>query len=168
MKRISIGLIALFTTFIIGVSVVVVWTVRHNQLEKTRVLQLKTSPEQPTTKTETEETPEAKAVRMAEEFIAQNGCTDLPPSRDKISYETIEWTDNVDELLEWRRNTLERKAYGIFYHKRLGGWIVVFQYKKSQNGINDKTGRAVTMDKNFKSLRVEHQDFILDKVDKKF
>src|SRR5688572_24682072 len=43
-----------------------------------------------------EETPEQKAVRLAEEFVARNGYTDLPPDRDKFSYESIEWGENVD------------------------------------------------------------------------
>jgi hypothetical protein len=130
MKRISIGLIALFTTFIIGVSVVAVWTIRYNRLKKSKNASIKKFIEQPTEKTETEETPEAKAVRKAEEFIAQNGYTDLPPSKDKISYESIEFTDNVDRLLKWRCDTLERKAYGVFYYEKLGEWAVVFRYKK--------------------------------------
>jgi hypothetical protein len=108
---------------------------------------------------------ESEAVRLAEEFIAQNGYTDLPPVRDKIAHESIEWTSNIDELLKARHNTLERKAYGIVRERKGGasGWTVVFRQKcrKCTNG------RAVTMNLDGSNRRVEHVDFILKKVDKK-
>lgn len=122
-------------------------------------------------------TVEERAVRTAEEFIARNGYTDLPPEKDKLSYESIEWEGSVDELLKLRHNTLERKAYGVLHAGRLetqGGWMVVFRYKGPFDNLGDdegfpmhKRGRAVTMDKEFTNLRVEHKDVNLDKVHKK-
>ena len=117
-----------------------------------------------------DETPEEKAVRLAEEFIARNGYTDAPHDRHSLSYESIEWTDNLEELLKLRHDSLERKAYGIFYSGRSGGkgWTVVFRHKERYGNHYDKTGRAVTMDGNFENLRVEHKSFFLGKVEKKF
>jgi hypothetical protein len=34
---------------------------------------------------------QSEAVALAEQFIAQNGYTDVPPDKTKLSYETIEW-----------------------------------------------------------------------------
>ncbi|HEX6717328.1 MAG TPA: hypothetical protein VF088_09455 [Pyrinomonadaceae bacterium] len=33
---------------------------------------------------------QSEAVALAEQFIAQNGYTDLPPDKEKLSYEAIE------------------------------------------------------------------------------
>ena len=116
------------------------------------------------------ETPEEKAVRLAEEFVARNGYTDLPADRENLSYESIEWADNVEEMLKWRRDSLERRAYGIRRGGKMGGpgWTVVFKPKGLDGDGSRKTGRAVTMDGNFKNLRVEHKDFFLAGVDKRF
>jgi hypothetical protein len=72
---------------------------------------------------------EAEAIRLAEQFIAQNGYTDLPPDRSELAYETIEWESNVDEILRGRRDTLERKAYGLVRGRKgsAPGWTVVFR-----------------------------------------
>jgi hypothetical protein len=128
---------------------------------------------------ETPETPEAKAVRLAEEFIRQNGYTDAPADKNNLSHETIEYFDDVDELLKQRRDTLEPKAYGVLTEGRGSkkGWTVVFRHSKKIRdnfkvkdklvGNPEKAGRAVTMNENFQNLLVEHKDFWLKKVDKK-
>jgi len=130
-------------------------------------------------KSETEqskiETSEEKAVRLAEEFIKRNGYTDTPADKDNLAHETVEFYDNIDELLEQRKNTLEKKAFGIFFQGKHNekGWTVAFRYNKKQlKDLSDKEynslGRSVTMDENFENLRVEHQSLFLQKVDKKF
>jgi hypothetical protein len=79
--------------------------------------------------------------------------------------------------LKARFNTLEPKAFGILYNGKKGkkskGWTVVFRYNKSYlKELSDKDyetlGRAVTMNKNFENLLVEHKNIILEMVDKKF
>ena len=68
-----------------------------------------------------------EAARLAATFIAQNGYTDLPPTKDKskLTFEHIEWQSTVDEVLKDRHNTLERKAYGVLRGSRLkDGWTV--------------------------------------------
>lgn len=107
---------------------------------------------------------EEEAIRKAEEFIALNGYTDFPPTEDslKITLESIEWTSNYNELLKSRYDTLERKAFGIL--KTSNEWIVVFRYKKD---TEHSAGRAVTMSLSGSKLRVEHQDFRLNAVQKK-
>jgi hypothetical protein len=125
------------------------------------------------------ETPEEKAIRLAEEFIRRNGYTDAPADKNNLSPETVEYSGDVDELLEQRRDTLEPKAYGVSTGGRGNekGWTVVFRYSgrfrdkfktKDKLASNpEEGGRAVTMNENFQNLLVEHKDFRLKKVDKK-
>lgn len=100
-----------------------------------------------------------QAVAFAEQFIVQNGYTDLPPDKTKLAHETIEWETDVDRMLKQRHNTLEHHAYGILRGRKGGepGWTVVFCYK----GHCGSTGRAVTMDLDGSEPRVEHVDFFL-------
>lgn len=74
---------------------------------------------------------EAEPIRLAEQFIAQNGYTDLAPDKSKLAYERIEWESRTDEMLKGRHDTLERKPYGIVSGRKGGaaGWTVVFRYK---------------------------------------
>jgi hypothetical protein len=129
------------------------------------------------------ETPEEKAVRIAEEFIARNGYTEVQADKSNLSHETVEFYKDIDELLAFRQNTLEPKAFGVLYHGRLHdnkGWTVVFRYSERFRKMNERErkkfpapinlkeiGRAVTMNENFESLSVEHKDFFLAKVEKR-
>jgi hypothetical protein len=110
---------------------------------------------------------EAQALRLAEQFIAQNGYTDLPPDKSRLAYETIEWKSNIDEMLSARHDMLQRNACGIVRGRKGGssGWTVVFRYKNSPPG--HPYGRAVTMRSNGSQIRIEHVDFILRFVAKK-
>jgi hypothetical protein len=112
---------------------------------------------------------EEGAVRLAEQFIAQNGYTNLPPDRSKLVYETIEWESDIDEMLKERRDTLERKAYGVVRGRKGGapGWTVVFRYRHPSSKQMRKNGRAVTMNLDGSEMRVEHVDFILKYVERK-
>jgi len=106
---------------------------------------------------------QAEAVTFAEQFIAQNGYTDLAPDKTKLSYETIEWESNVDRMLKERHGTLQRRAYGIVRGRKGGsaGWTVVFRYTHPIDRRARSTGRAVTMNLNGSEPRVEHVDFFL-------
>lgn len=106
---------------------------------------------------------QSEAVALAEQFIARNGYTDLPPDKTKLSYETIEWESNVDLMLQRRHDTLQRRAYGVRRGRKGAerGWTVVFLYKGSSGSGSNATGRAVTMNLNGSKPRVEHVDFIL-------
>jgi len=106
---------------------------------------------------------QSEAVALAEQFIAQNGYTDLPPDKTKLTHETIEWESDVDTMLQQRHDTLERSAYG-FRSGRKGseqGWTVVFRYKHPGDRRMQSNGRAVTMNLDGSKPRVEHVDFIL-------
>lgn len=112
---------------------------------------------------------EKQAVLLAEKFVSQNGYTDLAPDKEKIAYESIGRESSLDELLKSRHNTLERKAFGVSSGRKgtNRGWTVVFKYKVRSGMVNDKNGRAVTMNLDGSEMRVEHVDFILSKVGRK-
>src|SRR5690349_15601739 len=114
---------------------------------------------------------EDEAIARAEEFIKDNGYTDLPPSEDKSKLVAESVTGGTDaEALKQRHNTLEPKAYGILQDGRSGDdWCVVFRY--NQNNIEHRRlipqmtgrwGRAVAMDRFGENLKVEHQDLGLE------
>ena len=119
--------------------------------------------------TKTAELSESQAVQLAETFIAQNGYTDLPPDREHLAYETIEWESKIDEMLRTRHDTLERKAYGISRGRKGDsfGWTVVFKYRHPSYREMHKNGRAVTLNLDGSEMRVEHVDFILGKVERR-
>lgn len=117
---------------------------------------------------------EAEAIRLAEQFIVENGYTDLPAMKDKtkLSHESIDYAD-PDERLKLRFNSLERKAYGVGkVDLRKDGWTIVFRYNanNNRNGELDydqyvKTvGRALTMKADGSDIRMIHQDFYLTNV----
>lgn len=104
-----------------------------------------------------------EAVKAAQQFIAQNGYTDISPDKSKLSYETIEWESDVDKMLQDRHDTLERQAYGVVRGRKgsTAGWTVVFRYKHPADRDERRIGRAVTMNLDGTEMRVEHVDFIL-------
>lgn len=179
--RLAVALV----TFLVGVGLTLLWPTngaaprveQYVTLEwSVDVYEDKATPARP--QVNRVESPEETAARLAEEFVARNGYTDLPAERDKLSYESLEGAGDDDSLLEMRRDTLERKAYAVFPGARrdADGWTVVFRYAPpyvryddgSDEGFpTEQRGRGVTMDKNFRSLRVEHVDINLAKVKKK-
>ena len=84
---------------------------------------------------------EQQAIKTAEEFIRENGYTDVPSSaiKKELDYESLEFAQNRDELLEFRFNTLVAKATSIRRSK--SGWNVAFDY----TGKRRDTCRVVTM-----------------------
>jgi hypothetical protein len=116
-----------------------------------------------------QELSEEEAVRLAEQFIAQNGYADLQPDRSKLAYETIERESKVDEMLKGRHDTLERKAYGVVRGRRGAalGWTIVFRYRHPSSKQMRKNGRAVTMNLDGSEMGIEHADFILKYIERK-
>jgi hypothetical protein len=74
--------------------------------------------------------------------------------------------------MKLRRNSLERKAYGVMKEKgKNGSWIVVFRYNKDHEEYRhhipdweqavETRGRAVSMDVYGRDIQMEYQNFIL-------
>lgn len=128
---------------------------------------LTAAPSPANSRCETQEIPEAELVKLAEDFVARNGYTDLPSDNTNLTREDGESETNINKVLAWRLNLVERKPYGIS-RGRIGnspGWSVVFRFKRFQSR---KYGLAVTMNLDGSDIRVEKAKFILRAVDKKF
>jgi len=112
---------------------------------------------------------ERQAVDLAESFVVQQGYTDLPADKGKAVRESFERGADTDSILRSRRNTLERKAFGIRApadDSKSAGWLVIFKYRKHTG--TGSTGRAVAMDGHGKGLRLIHQDILLTAATKTF
>jgi hypothetical protein len=113
---------------------------------------------------------EDEAITRAEEFIKDNGYTDLQPTEDKSRLVPESVFGGTDaEGLKLRHNTLEPKAYGIIQGGKSGdGWYVIFRYNRKNREYKrlipdyeqrtERWGRAVVMDRFGEKLKVEHQD----------
>lgn len=112
---------------------------------------------------------ERKAVLAAQSFITLEGYTGGGVDNNSIAIDCVERANDTEESFWSKYDTLEEVAYGISHVGRAGGrgWTVVFRYTGRTGNARLKTGRAVTMDENFRNLRVEHSDFFLNKVEKR-
>jgi hypothetical protein len=103
-----------------------------------------------------------EAVAIAELFVATNGYTNL--SRDQVGKEfvpeSLELSNDREDTLKLRFNTLKPKAIGIKKGSRgaVSGWSVAFDYVAS--GPNPRICRVVTMNDDGTGLMVQHQDGI--------
>jgi hypothetical protein len=111
------------------------------------------------------ESPRTHAQRCAEDFIRRNGYTAAAPTVTErtIAYETITIAGSWREVLAFRRNSLRPSALGVCSGSRRDslGFTVVFRYRDTAIG----DARAVTMNRTFNALRVEHEDFSVAVVD---
>lgn len=119
---------------------------------------------------------EAEAIQKAEDFIVEQGYTDLPPTEEKSKLVAESVNPGTDAFgMKLRHNSLERKAYGVMREGgKNGAWIVVFRYNKAGNvelrrvvptfneQYMEKWGRAVIMDSYGRHIRVEHQNYSLE------
>jgi hypothetical protein len=120
---------------------------------------------------------EAEAIRLAEEFIVDNGYTDLPPSEDKSKLKRESVHCGLDEwsMKNYRHKSLLRDAYGVWMYdtrkRGKGSWTVVFRYNCDHAYFKTVPdwekmckiqGRAVTMDLYGNNLHMIHQDCYLE------
>lgn len=103
---------------------------------------------------------ESEAIKKAEQFVIEQGYTDLPPTEEKSKLK-VEAVDGGTEAaaLTVRRNTLEGSAYGVLREKgKNGHWIVIFRYV---SGPDSSRARSVSVPPSGKDIRIQHQDFNL-------
>jgi hypothetical protein len=114
---------------------------------------------------------EEKAVIAAQAFVTLEDYTNGILGSCNMALPCVEGrgAGEVEGRFRARYDTLECRAYGVSHFGRGGskGWTVAFRYTERMGGSGMKTGRAVTMDEDFRNLRVEHCDFFLNKVEKK-
>jgi hypothetical protein len=104
-----------------------------------------------------------QAVKLAEQFIIDNGYTNLPAEKSKLSYELFDkYENNIDSILKHRHNQFQPKAFCISEDKER--WDVGFLSKSvdlskidSIKGKINLSGRAVIVMKNGKEIRIAHK-----------
>lgn len=80
------------------------------------------------------------AIEKAQQFLIEQGYTNLPPSINKFKFEQGEFATDTLKILSYRKNTVYKKPFGIKHH---GASLTIgFEYINKENNI----GRAVTMD----------------------
>lgn len=104
-----------------------------------------------------------QAIKLAEQFIIDNGYTSLPADKSKLSYE---WFDrhenNVDSILKSRQNTLQQRAFCISEDKDRWnvGFLLTDVDLNSLDSIQrqtDLSGQAVIVMKDGKEIRMAHK-----------
>jgi hypothetical protein len=111
---------------------------------------------------------EPEAIRVAESFVARQGYTESLPSDVKsVVYEASDPPDR-ERALRLRSNSLEPNAYAAKMLKEPVGWMVIFQYNRTNSHLRsvvpnfdeyiETWGRAVLMDLNGDNVRLAHQD----------
>jgi len=81
-----------------------------------------------------------EAINKAEQFIVEQGYTNLQASLSTLKFEKGEFASDTSQILAYRQSTLEKKAFAAKQHG--SSWTVGFMYINKENNI----GRAVTMD----------------------
>src|SRR5215204_2533947 len=180
LTRLAVGL----ATFFVGVCLSTLFVGTPHSVTATAPLPVLEAPkaETPTSQTVTEIcfrqlwnnkeiSDEKKAVIAAQAFVTLESYTDGILGSCNMALPCVEGRGEGEGEGSFRDrfDTLEWCAYGVSPCGRGGdkGWKVVFRYTERMGGSRMKTGRAVTMDEDFRNLRVEHCDFFLNKVEKK-
>lgn len=113
---------------------------------------------------ESAELTEKQAIHLAEQFVKDNGYTDFPANKTKLSYELMDRTgEDTSAILERRHNSLHPKAFFISDHDDV--WHIGFLATEVDlNNLeaielnNDLSGRAVIVDRKSQKVRMAHKD----------
>ena len=111
---------------------------------------------------EPEESADRYAIRCAERFVVEQGYANTPPAADtnRVVPEGIEWTPSRVEWVARRRGTIDPRAAGLCTGLEGTDFTVVFR-RAHGNGA-----RGVTLDAAFGSLRVQHQEFRFEVIER--
>tara|TARA_B110000908_G_scaffold122749_1_gene143960 strand:- start:76 stop:516 length:441 start_codon:yes stop_codon:yes gene_type:complete len=111
---------------------------------------------------QTNELTKEQVIELAEQFIIDNGYTNLPANKTKLNYELFD-KKNKDSVVARRKNKLHKKAFCI--SERDDRWDVGFLSTNvdlnkidSTERETDLPGRAVIVMKNGKEIRIAHKD----------
>lgn len=100
------------------------------------------------------------AIRCAEAFIIiDNGYATSPSNLSRLTLESVEHADSLNELRLFRKNSLKIPAIGVCKGFSNDYWTVVFDRAKPSEEPN--LGRSVTMNKNYSEIGMVHYDFDL-------
>ncbi len=124
------------------------------------------------------------AVKIAEQFIVDNGYTAVRPKRVKrLAPELLDFDKGYDFQIEVRHDSLKPRAVAVWRGNREGkGWSVAFRFSESSIAESRKTkyldangkqiappperdmGRVIIMDEFGKHCMIMHKDLFLDMV----
>ena len=105
-----------------------------------------------------------QAISLAEQFVLDNGYTNLPADKSKLSYELFDqYESNFASTLKHRHNTLQPKAFCISEDKDRWdvGFLSVSVDLTKLDSLQRQTnlpGRAVIVMKNGREIRIAHKD----------
>ncbi|MBL4643492.1 MAG: hypothetical protein JKY44_07875 [Flavobacteriaceae bacterium] len=105
-----------------------------------------------------------QAIELAEQFIVDNGYTNLPANKTKLNTELFDrYENNVDRVLNRRSNTLHKKAFCFSENKNQWdiGFLSTSVDIKKLDSIKKQTnlsGRAIIVLKNGKEIRIAHKE----------
>lgn len=106
-----------------------------------------------------------EAVKVAEQFVKDNGYCSLPPDKGKLQYELYDgYLGGDDSVLKHRRNSLQCHAF-CFREDSLK-WNIGFlssKVTKMPNVVSDLPGRAVIISKDGKEVRMAHKSPLFSK-----
>lgn len=103
-----------------------------------------------------------QSIELAQQFIIDNGYTNLPANKTKLKYELLD-KYNMDTVIVRRKNTLHKKAFCT--SERGDSWDIGFL--STSVNINeldsikrqtDLSGRAVIVMKDGKGIRIAHKE----------
>ncbi len=145
--------------FTFGLGITYLWRSLTGNVEPISAVAIPSNIEIPSIRKTKEKLNKSEAVKRFEEFVIENGYTDLPPTEDKSKL-VPEPLFGIDT--EARHNTLERKPFDVMKGNRFykDGWSAFFFYKQPCRYCNPNSGRLVYMDAYGENMRVEHQDVI--------
>lgn len=103
------------------------------------------------------------AIKLAEQFVIDNGYTNFPADKSKLNHELLDvYRSNVDSILKRRHNTLQPKAFCICETK--DSWDVGFlSISVNLNKLDslqrqtNLSGRVVIVMKNGQEIRIAHK-----------
>ena len=111
---------------------------------------------------------ETEIISIAEQFVSDNGFTDAKANRNEIYYELFECPQDIELILNNRKNTLHPKAYCI--SKSDKGWhvgflstSVNFQKASKKSITQDFAGRAITIGPDGRTIKIAHKTPLFSK-----
>ena len=102
-----------------------------------------------------------EAIKLAEQFIKDNGYTSENPDKSKINLEMFDL--EINETLKNRHNSLQKKTF--CFSKKNGEWHIGFlstnvNLKKitAEQKNSDLAGRAIKVSFDGKEISIVHKD----------
>ena len=96
-----------------------------------------------------------QAIKIAEQFIIDNGYTDQTADLNKFVPELLENPEDMQTIIQRRKSTVQSTAIGA----KLAGdqWSITFPTTN-----NEASGRVVSMDTQGNNVKMQHQEVLIE------